>query len=175
VEVSRDIAERFNYHYGETFVLPEPRIEADVAVVPGLDGQKMSKSYGNTIEIFSDENIFRKRIMRIVTDSTPVEEPKDPANCTVFKLYRLFATPDEIQALDDMYRNGGTGYGPAKEMLFEKANAHFKPFRQRRHELEGERGYVEKVLADGAEKARYYANKTLKKVRRKTGLTYRKS
>lgn len=175
VEVTRDIAERFNHHYGETFVLPEPRIEEDVAVVPGIDGQKMSKSYGNTIEIFSDEKAMRKRIMRIVTDATPVEAPKDPARCNVFQLYKLFGSPDEVAALDKMYRQGGMGYAVAKEMLFEKVRDYFKPYRERRLALEKERREVEKILAGGAEKARYYASKTLAKVRRKTGLAYRKS
>jgi tryptophanyl-tRNA synthetase len=175
VEVTRDIAERFNYLYGDTFVLPEPRIDPHVAVVPGLDGQKMSKSYGNTIEIFADEKVLRKRVMSIVTDPTPVEDPKDPDKCTVFKLYSLFASPEEIRAMDDMYCRGGTGYATAKEMLFEKVNDNFRPYRQRRAELAGDRAGVEKILAEGADKARYIANKTLQKVRRKTGLAYRKS
>ncbi|MBN2432814.1 MAG: tryptophan--tRNA ligase [Acidobacteria bacterium] len=175
VEVTRDIAERFNFLYGDTFVLPEPRIDPHVAVVPGLDGQKMSKSYGNTIEIFSDEKILRKRIMSIVTDPTPVEDPKDPDKCTVFKLYSLFATPDEIRMLAEMYRRGGTGYATVKEMLFQKVSDHFKPYRQRRAELAGDRAAVEKILAAGADKARGIAVKTLQKVRRKTGLAYRKS
>jgi tryptophanyl-tRNA synthetase len=175
VEVARDIAGTFNHLYGETFVLPEPRIDPDVATVPGLDGQKMSKSYGNTIEIFAPENVLRKKVMSIVTDSTPVEEPKDPDGCTVFTLYRLFATPAEIGDLAAAYRRGGMGYATAKEMLFEKINAYFAPYRQRRAELAGDREAVEKILAEGAEKARHIAVKTLRKVRRKTGLEYRKS
>ena len=174
VEVTRDIAERFNHLYGDTFVLPEPRIEETVSVVPGIDGQKMSKSYGNTIDIFSEENIMRKRIMRIVTDATPVEAPKDPEKCNVFKLYKLFASPDEVAELDRMYRQGRTGYAVSKQMLFEKVMACFKPYREKRIQLEKERKYVEDILAQGAEKARYYASKTLQKVRRKTGLTYKK-
>jgi tryptophanyl-tRNA synthetase len=175
LEVSRDIAERFNYLYGDTFVLPEPRIDPDVAVVPGLDGQKMSKSYNNTIEIFAEEKVLRKRIMSIVTDPTPVEEPKNPDTDTVFALYRLFATPGEIADLDRRYREGGTGYAVAKEMLFEKVNRVFTPYRERRRELEGQREFVEQVLADGADKARAIASRTLRKVRRKTGLSYRKN
>lgn len=174
LEVSRDIAERFNYLYGDTFVLPEPRIDPDVAVVPGLDGQKMSKSYNNTIEIFAEEKVLRKRIMSIVTDPTPVEAPKNPDTDTVFALYRLFATPEEIADLDRRYREGGTGYAVAKEMLFEKVNRVFTPYRERRRELEGQREFVEQVLADGADKARAIASRTLRKVRRKTGLSYRK-
>lgn len=172
IEVTRDIAEKFNFTYGETFVIPEERIDPDVAVVPGIDGQKMSKSYKNTIEIFLDEKSLRKNIMRIVTDSTPVEEPKDPEKCSVFKLYKLFATKEEIKDLEKKYRNGGFGYAEAKEMLFEKVNSYFKPYRERRKEISENREWVKKVLKEGAEKARYYANKTIKKVRRKVGIEY---
>jgi len=175
VEVARDIAGTFNHLYGETFVLPEPRIDPDVATVPGLDGQKMSKSYGNTIDIFSEENALRKRVMSIVTDSTPVEAPKDPDKCTVVALYKLFATPAEVEALAAAYRKGGLGYAQAKEMLFEKINALFAPYRARRAELAKDREAVEKILAEGADKARHIALKTLRKVRRKVGLEYRKS
>lgn len=175
VEVTRDIAERFNNVFGDTFVLPEPAIDPDVAVVPGLDGQKMSKSYGNTIEIFADEKVLRKKVMSIVTDPTPVEAPKDPDKCTVFALYRLFATPDELADLDRRYRAGGTGYAVAKEMLFDKIRTCFAPYRQRRLELATQRDAVEQILARGAEKARAIARPTLRKVRRKTGLEYVRS
>jgi tryptophanyl-tRNA synthetase len=174
VEMTRDIAGRFNHLYGDTFVLPEPQIDDVVAVVPGLDGQKMSKSYGNTIEIFSEENILRKRIMSIVTDATPVEEPKDPVKCTIYQLYRLFATKEETVELAAQYRNGGMGYATAKEMLFEKINTKFKPYREKRKALASERRQVEQILKEGAEKARYHAAKTIDKVRRKTGIKYRK-
>lgn len=172
VEVTRDIAERFNHVFGETFVLPEPRIDPGVAVVPGLDGRKMSKSYGNTIEIFDEEKPVRKKVMGIVTDSTPVSEPKDPDKCTVFKLYSLFATRDERDALAVRYRSGGMGYAEAKEMLAERVVSHFRPFRERRKHLADSREEVERVLAFGAEKARSAAAKTIRKVRRKTGLDY---
>jgi len=175
VEVARDIAGSFNFQYGDTFVLPEARIDPDVATVPGLDGQKMSKSYGNTIEIFGEPNILRKKVMSIVTDATPVEAPKDPDKCTVFQLYRLLATPEEAQALADRYRQGGMGYAEAKSLLFETVDRHFTPFRQRRQELAHEREKVERILQEGAEKARAIASRTLRKVRRKTGLEYRKS
>ncbi len=175
VEVTRDIAERFNYHYGETFVLPEPRIDPHVAVIPGLDGQKMSKSYDNTIEIFAEENVLRKKILRVVTDSKPVEEPKDPENDTLFLLYSLFSSVDEIEGLGRRYREGGLGYAEVKDMVFEKINTHFKPFREKRKELAARREDVERILAEGAEKARSIAVKTMRKVRRKTGLQYRKS
>jgi tryptophanyl-tRNA synthetase len=175
VEVTRDIAERFNFHYGETFVLPEPRIDPHVAVIPGLDGQKMSKSYDNTIEIFAEENVLHKKIMRVVTDSKPVEEPKDPEGDTLFLLYSLFASEDEIEDLGRRYREGGLGYAVVKDMVFEKINAHFRPFREKRTELAARRGDVERILAEGADKARSIAIKTMRKVRRKTGLQYRKS
>ncbi len=175
VEVTRDIAERFNYHYGETFVLPEPRIDPYVAVIPGLDGQKMSKSYDNTIEIFAEENVLRKKILRVVTDSKPVEEPKEPENDTLFLLYSLFASEAEIEDLGRRYREGGLGYAVVKDMVFEKINAHFKPFREKRRDLAARRGDVERILAEGAEKASSIAAKTMRKVRRKTGLQYRKS
>ena len=175
VEVTRDIAERFNYHYGDTFTLPEPRIDPNVAVIPGIDGQKMSKSYNNTIEIFAEKTALRKKIMGIVTDSTPIDEPKNPENCTIFNLYKLFASKSEIQEMENLYREGGTGYAVMKEMLFDKVQEYFRPFRQKRQELEKQRSQVEKILKEGAEKARYYASKTLTKVRRKTGLAYRKT
>lgn len=175
VEVTRDIAERFNNIYGDTFVLPEPRIDPEVATVPGLDGQKMSKSYHNTIDIFSEENILKKRVMSIVTDPTPVEAPKDPARCNVFALYRLFASAAEQEELAARYQAGGMGYAVAKEMLFEKIRDYFRPFRERRQELARQREEVEKILADGADKARYHAVRTMRKVRRKTGLEYRRS
>ena len=110
----------------------------------------------------------------MVTDSRAVEEPKDPENDTLFKLFSLFATPDEIRDLDKNYRTGGLAYGTVKDMVFERINTHFKPFRDKRQDLAGQRAEVEKTLGEGAEKARYLANKTLRKVRRKTGLEYRK-
>jgi tryptophanyl-tRNA synthetase len=175
VEVTRDIAERFNSIYGDTFVLPQPRIDPDVALIPGLDGQKMSKSYDNTLEIFTEENILRKKIMRVVTDSKTVEEPKDPENDTLFTLYSLLASPEEIRDLGERYRAGGLGYGTVKDMVFEKINGFFKPYREKRAALNGQRAEVERILVEGADKARYIANKTLNKVRRKAGLHYTKS
>ncbi len=172
VEVTRDIAERFNNIYGDTFVLPEPLIDPDVATVPGLDGQKMSKSYRNTIEIFDTDAAVRKKVMSIVTDATPVEDPKDPDKCNVFKLYSLFATPEEKESLAARYRNGGMGYAVAKEMLAEKINDHFRPFREKRKEIAGDRAGVERILVQGADKARHVAFRTMRKVRRKTGLEY---
>ncbi|NLG34724.1 MAG: tryptophan--tRNA ligase [Lentisphaerae bacterium] len=170
LEVTRDLAIRFNAAFGEVFTVPEPFIQAAVAVVPGLDGQKMSKSYGNTIELFGEEKAVRKRIQSIVTDSTPLEAPKDPDRCTVFALYSLFADAAERQALADRYRAGGMGYGEAKKALFEIFWERFAPYRKRRAELAADPGYVEAVLTRGAARARLEARRTLDQVRRLTGV-----
>lgn len=170
VEVTRDIAIKFNMQFGETFTIPEPVIRNEVAVVPGVDGQKMSKSYNNTIEIFGPEKETKARIMRIVTDSTPLEAPKDPSVCNVFSLFKLFASEVERSEMEARYRSGGMGYGTAKKALFEKVWTHFEPYRRLRAELEKDPGYVEAVLKDGAERARLEARKTLTAARRATGL-----
>ena len=170
IEVTRDIAARFNNVYGEVFVIPEDHIIKSVAIVPGVDGRKMSKSYGNTIEIFEPENSVKKKIMRIVTDSTPVEEPKDPEKCNVFALLKLVASPEELGEWDNKYRSGGMGYGQAKKRLAELVIDHFKPYRQKRAELEDNLDHVKKVLADGAERARAVAGRTLEKARQAVGL-----
>ncbi len=170
LEVARDIAIKFNNQYGEVFRVPEPDIRDDVAVVPGLDGQKMSKSYNNTVEIFGNLTETRKRVMRIVTDSTPIEGAKNPDTCNVFAMYRLFATPEEREALAARYRAGGMGYGEAKKQLFEKIEAHFAPLRKRREELAANPDYVEQVLRQGAERARAVARETLQRARRAMGL-----
>ncbi len=170
VEVTRDLAIKFNLAYGETFTVPEPQISEDVAVVPGLDGQKMSKSYGNTIEIFGDLKATRKRIMSIVTDSKTLEEPKDPDACNVFKLFKLFATPAQQADLAARYRAGGMGYGTAKKELADLLEAHFAPLRAKRAELAANPEYVEGVLQAGAAKARKLARETLHKARLAVGL-----
>jgi tryptophanyl-tRNA synthetase len=170
VEVTRDIALKFNNLYGQVFTVPEPSIRDEVAVVPGLDGQKMSKSYNNTIEIFAEPKDARASIMRIVTDSSKVEDPKDPEKCNVFALYRLFATDAEREEMGARYRQGGLGYGEVKKALFEKFEAQFAPLRQKRAELQKDPGYVESVLQKGAERARAEARKTLKKARQAVGL-----
>lgn len=170
VEVTRDIAIKFNNLYGEVFTIPESSIREEVAVVPGVDGQKMSKSYNNTVEIFGDLKEARQRIMKIVTDSKTVEEPKDPATCNVYALYRLFATSEERAEMETRYRNGGLGYGEVKKALYEKFAAHFEPYRKRREELEKDPGYVESVLKQGAERAREEAVRTLKNARKAVGL-----
>ena len=168
VEITRDIAEKFNRIYGEVFPLPNYRLEAG-AKVPGTDGQKMSKSYGNTIEIFAEGKPLKKSVMGIVTDSTPVEDPKDPEKCTVFALYKLFASPDEQSALAARYRAGGMGYGEAKTALLGKIDAFFGPFREKRKQLAGDSGYVEDVLLEGATKARAEAIITMEMVREAVG------
>ena len=170
VEVTRDIAIKFNNQYGEVFTVPEPSIREEVAVVPGLDGQKMSKSYNNTVEIFGPPKEVKARIMRIVTDSKTVEEAKDPDQCNVFALYKLFADPAQREEMAARYRAGGLGYGEAKKALHELFEAHFGPIRAKRQELEKNLDHVESVLQKGAERARVEARKTLKKARQAVGL-----
>ena len=170
IEVTRDIAGFFNNAYGETFVIPEEHILKSVAVVPGLDGRKMSKSYNNTIEIFEPESSVKKKVMSIVTDSTPVESPKDPDKCNVFAMLRLVASKEELAEWEVKYRQGGTGYGQTKKRLAELLIEYFKPYRQKRAELEQNVDYVKKVLADGAEKARAVAQKTLGRARKAVGI-----
>jgi tryptophanyl-tRNA synthetase len=170
VEVTRDIAIKFNNQFGEVFTIPEPSIREDVAVIPGIDGQKMSKSYDNHIELFGDLKATRKRVMRIVTDSTPLEEPKDPDTCNVFALYKLFASEAELEALADKYRSGGFGYGDAKKALHEAMTSYFEPFRAKREALAEDLDFVESVLARGAEQARATAGETLTAARRAMGL-----
>lgn len=170
IEVTRDLALKFNNQYGEVFKIPDASIREEVAVVPGLDGQKMSKSYNNTIEIFGAPNESKKRIMRIVTDSRALEEVKDPSTCNVFALYKLLAAPDEQEALASRYRAGGMGYGDAKKTLQGCFERHFTPFRARREELANDPDYVEDVLRDGASRARKAAAETLRRARYAVGL-----
>lgn len=170
VEVTRDLAIRFNNQYGEILTVPDPMIREEVAVIPGLDGQKMSKSYNNTIELFGEEKPLRKKIMSIKTDSTPVEAPKNPDTCSIFALYKLLATPEEIEALRQRYIGGGMGYGEAKQKLFEKYWETFRPFRERRAELLKDRGQIEAILQRGGERARAEAEKVLAAVRAAVGL-----
>ena len=170
IEVTRDIAMRFNNSYGEILTIPEEHIIESVAVVPGIDGRKMTKSYGNTIEMFEPEESIRKKVMRIVTDSTPVEDPKDPEKCNVFALIRLFASEQEIRQWDNRYRSGGLGYGQAKKRLAELIVEFFKPYRKKRAQLQNDIDYVNQILAKGADRARDVAAKTLAKVRRAVGI-----
>src|SRR4030043_753726 len=170
IEVTRDIAIRFNNAYGEVFTVPKEYIIESVAVVPGTDGQKMSKSYGNTIEIFEPEKSAKKKIMSIVTDSTPVEDPKDPEKCNVFALLKLVASPEELAEWEKRYRSGGVGYGETKKRLVGLKIEYFAPFRQKRTELENNIGYVKEVLADGAKRAKAVAAKVLEQAREAVGL-----
>lgn len=170
VEVTRDIALRFNSTYGEVFAIPEPEITESLAVIPGIDGQKMSKSYGNTIEIFGDEKAIRKKIMSIVTDPTPVEAPKNPDASTIYSLYRLFAAADRAELMAERFRAGGYGYGDAKKELFSVLWEYFKPFREKRAELAKDPECVALVRAKGAEKARAIAMQTLNRVRELVGV-----
>ncbi len=169
IEMTRDIAITFNQMFGETFKLPEPDIKEEVAVVPGTDGQKMSKSYGNTIEIFAPEKQLKKQVMGIVTDSTPVEDPKDPDKCNVFTLYKLLANNDEIEEMRNNYISGGYGYGNAKKTLFEKVLTHFSEARERYNKLIEKPEFVREILEQGAKKAKIVASTTLDEVKEKVG------
>ncbi|MEZ6057496.1 MAG: tryptophan--tRNA ligase [Planctomycetaceae bacterium] len=173
IEVTRDIAQRFNSLYNqEVFVLPEPRVIESAAKVPGTDGEKMSKSYGNTIEIFESSKGLRKKVMSIKTDSTPVESPKNPDNCAIFTLYKVFADPTEQATLAERYRAGGMGYGEAKQALFEKADAYFAQARERRAELERNISDVESILQAGATRARAKGREVLDRARAACGLSH---
>lgn len=174
IEVTRDIAQRFNTIYGrEVFRLPEAHVVEATAKVPGIDGEKMSKSYGNVIEIFLPEKKLRKTIMSIKTDSTPVESPKNPETCSVFALYRLFASPGEQEALAARYRAGGMGYGEAKQHLFEAAMNYFAEARARREQLAAEPDTLEEILRAGAAKARAKGREVLDRAREACGLRAR--
>jgi tryptophanyl-tRNA synthetase len=170
LEISRDLVVKMNEAYGEVLKLPEPEISEDVAVIPGIDGQKMSKSYGNTIDLFGAEKPTRKRIMGIVTDSTPLEDPKDPDRSTIVDLYRLFASPAQVEEMKAAFRAGGTGYGHFKQQLFEALWDYFAPMRARREEILRDPGYVDDVLRQGAVRAREVAGATMARVRQAVGL-----
>lgn len=171
LEVTRDLAVKMNEAYGEgTVVLPEPIIREDTAVVIGLDGQKMSKSYHNTLPIFGEEKPLKKLVMRIVTDSTPVEAPKPTEGSTILALYKLFASPTDYAEMVRQHEEGGTGYGDLKKRLAEAYWDYFAPMRERRAEVLADPGYVDAVLAAGAKRAREEAEKTLERVRKAVGL-----
>ncbi len=170
VEVTRDLAEKMNRTYGQILKVPEASILPNVATVLGLDGQKMSKSYNNTIGLFEEEKALKKKIMGIVTDSTPVEEPKDPANSTIVALYRLFASEADVAQMEADFRAGGIGYGEFKKRLFAAGWEYFAPMRARRVELEANPGYVDQVLREGAERAGAVARQTMDRVRTAVGL-----
>src|SRR5438876_1448719 len=170
IEITRDLAVKMNETFGEIFRLPEPRIQAATEVVPGIDGQKMSKSYGNNIDIFGEEKETRKRVMSIVTDSTPVEAPKDPSKSTIFQLYSLVASKNEIVEMRERFEKGGTGYGDFKKQLFEKLWEYFAPMRKRRAEILADKSYIDNVLARGARRADEIANQVMQRARNAVGL-----
>ncbi|PIZ75186.1 tryptophan--tRNA ligase [Candidatus Peregrinibacteria bacterium CG_4_10_14_0_2_um_filter_38_24] len=169
IEMSRDIAITFNTTFGETFKIPDPLIKEEVAVIPGTDGQKMSKSYGNTIDIFAEESELKKQVMGIVTDSTPLEKPKDPKKCNVFNIYKLLATKEEIKEMETKYKKGGFGYGDAKKTLLAKILEHFKESREKYKEIYPQKDMVYSILENGSMQAKKLASKTLKEVKTKVG------
>jgi len=170
VEVTRDIAIKINQQYGEVLKLPQPVIREEVATVPGLDGQKMSKSYKNTIDLFLEENVLLKIVKGLKTDSTPVEAPKDPDQSNIVALYRHFASAEDLARMENDFRRGGTGYGEFKNRLFEAIRDHFRPFAERRAAILAEKNYVEKVLHEGRDRASAVASATLRRVRKAVGL-----
>jgi tryptophanyl-tRNA synthetase len=175
LEITRDIATRINETFGsrrerQVLKLPEARIQPQTEVVPGIDGQKMSKSYGNTIDIFGDEKEMRKRVMSIVTDSTPVDAPKNPEESNIVQLYALVASKEEVEEMREQFRKGGRGYGDFKKQLFERLWDYFAPMRKRRDEILRQEDYIEGVLAQGAERANSIAHGVMKRVRQAVGL-----
>ncbi len=172
VEMARDMAIKANHRYGEgTLVVPDVSIQEEVAVVPGLDGRKMSKSYGNQIPLWAPEKQLRKLIMRIETDSLGVEDPKDPDTSNIYNLYKLFATPEQTANLRERYLAPGMGYGTAKQELFEAVNAQLAGPRESYEEWMAHPSRLDEVLAAGAERARKAANQTLTRIRTRVGLT----
>jgi tryptophanyl-tRNA synthetase len=172
IEVCRDIAASFNHHFGETFVLPKAYVIKDAAKVPGTDGEKMSKSYGNTLAIFEEAKVQRKQIMRIQTDSRPMEDPKEPETDHLYELYSLFANEAECEEMAAMYRRGGFGYGEVKKQLAEKAEEFFAEARETRKELESAPERVREILGDGAADARKQVAEVLLRAQRACGLKF---
>jgi len=170
LEVTRDLVVKFNELYGETFKLPAPRISEQTAVVPGLDGAKMSKSYHNTIELFGEEKALRKKIMSLKTDSTPVEEPKPVEGSTLLALYDLVASPAEAATMREQFLAGGTGYGDFKKRLFDALWEYFRPMREKRNEWASDPSRVEEVLKEGATRANQVAQGVMERVRSAVGL-----
>ena len=171
LEVTRDLVVKVNESYGKgTLRLPKPRIQEATAAVPGLDGQKMSKSYGNTLPVFGEEGPTRKAIMRIPTDSTPVEDPKPTEDSIILALYRLLADSNDYQRMVETFQAGGSGYGDFKEQLFEAYLDYFTPLRARREEIASDRGEVERILTEAALRAREIAVPVMDRVREAVGL-----
>jgi tryptophanyl-tRNA synthetase len=170
LEITRDLAIRFNHLYGEAFVIPEAIIEKEVATIPGLDGRKMSKSYGNVIPLLAPEKQFRKAVMKITTDSKSVDEAKDPETCSVFALYKCFASKAEQDSLAERYRAGGMGYGEAKQVCFEALNAELKGPREIYQQIRNDKTKLAGILESGRDKARVIAREVTDRVREKVGL-----
>ncbi len=169
LEITRDIGQAFNRQVGETLVIPEAKVQENTKLVPGIDGQKMSKSYGNAINIFESDKALRKRVMKIVTDSKDVDEPKDPDTCNVFAIYKLLASPEQESALRDRYIKGGMGYGHAKQELYELICSSFEKERARYAELMANPEQIEQELKKGADKARIVGREVIGRVRSKLG------
>ena len=169
LEMTRDVANRFNHKMGDTFVIPEAKIQENTMLVPGTDGEKMSKSKGNIIDIFLDDKKLRKQIMKIKTDSTPLEAPKNPDTCNLFALYKILATPEQTDALREKYMAGNYGYGHAKQEFYELVIQKFKKERELYHYYMNNLPEIDKHLQIGAEKASKVANEVLKRVRERLG------
>lgn len=173
IEITRDIASAVNHAYGEEiFVLPEAVIRPEIATIPGLDGRKMSKSYDNVIPIFAPSKQLRQRVMQIVTDSRPIEQPKNPDEDNVYNLYKYFATPEQNQAMRQKYLRGGFGYGEVKQELYELLEARFGAARKKYDQYLADKPFLESILMEGARKARYQGAKVMKKARRAAGVRY---
>lgn len=170
VEIARDLGQKFNQTFGKTFVIPDVLIKKEVATVPGTDGQKMSKSYGNVIEIFADAGTLKKQVFSIKTDSKGVEECKDSATCIPYLLYSLIAEKEGAEELAEKLHRGGIGYAEVKNILLDKLLAYFGEAREKRLELASRKGFIEEILAEGAKKARMEAQKTMEMAREKVGL-----
>ncbi len=172
IEVCRDVAASFNSRFGPVFVLPKAKVMEDAARVPGIDGEKMSKSYNNTIDIFDPPEVVRKKVMRIKTDSRPPEEPKDPETDTLYQLYSLFASEEDKRAMAERYRRGGFGYAEVKVALADLAVDFFAEARERRRELESRPEKIREILGDGAAKARRKASEVLRRAQEACGIIY---
>ncbi|PTX93808.1 tryptophan--tRNA ligase [Spartobacteria bacterium LR76] len=171
IEVARDLVIKFNEAYGDTLKLPEPSIREEAAVVPGVNGEKMSKSYGNTIGMFEEEKPLRKKIMSLKTDTTPLEAPKPTEDSNILALYKLVASGADYDQMVAEFQSGGVGYGTFKQRLFEAIWTYFAPMRERRAEILADPGYVDRVLKEGAEKANALATPVMQRVRKAVGLT----
>jgi tryptophanyl-tRNA synthetase len=170
LEFARDIANKFNHDFGTTFLIPEPEIDEDTAIIPGTDGAKMSKSYGNTINFFDKESAIRKSVMSIVSDSAGVEEAKDPDKSVIFSIYKLFLNEADIKTLRARFETPGLRYGDVKKELFSTIMDYFAPYRKKREELVANRDYVEELLQKGSKKAHEVAMPVIERVRSKLGM-----